>query len=179
MAETAPGRLFATTDPKRFFSIPAGVTPPTGPLVLRSPTGGRLDVDPDAVAAWELSDDDAKRQITEEATAFARKATDIFSAIAASMRAAGAPGAPAPDPADPQAVTAGLKAVFDGIAQTTKLALSDDPSARAAAKQRMQDLAATIAEKTGAELPLADLPEQLREALGDPAPRPSPTNEPG
>lgn len=173
---TTLGRLFATSDPKRFFRLPDGLEPAAGPLRLRSLAGVVLDVDPDSVALYELSEAQAQRDVGDEIAHLAKNATRIIASFATAMRDAAPPDAHDGVPftaeqfrTDPTAAMAGLKALFAGIVEMTKAGISDDPAARASAKDRMATLAGVIERDTGEKLPLADLPERLREMLTDPA----------
>ena len=53
-------RLWATADRARHFLVPEAADLPEGPLALRTASGRERAVDPEAVAAYEVSEAEAK-----------------------------------------------------------------------------------------------------------------------
>ena len=138
----APGRLFASSDPKRFFELPDGLVPAPGSLRIRNMLGEQHDVDPEAVKAFELTPAQAQTHMAAEMANFARKATGAVGAFAAAMRDAAGKPLPPPEtpPTDaaaavgitaervrenPGAVMDGLKSIIEGIVATTKREAGD------------------------------------------------------
>jgi hypothetical protein len=179
--------LFGTADGRKFYHIPVEATHIPGNLVLRSLVGDRIVVDADWASQFSLPEDEAKRMAAEEMAAFAKKAASFVAGAAAAMREAAAnvtPKKPTPEQMstiagglgltedqlknDPNAVLSALKAAFQGITETTKSAMANDPAARESAKQRMQILAAHLEATTGTKIDLTTFPEKLREVLSNP-----------
>lgn len=66
--------VFATLAEDRFFHLPAEHGLPEGALVLRSLTGQRLEVDPEAAAAFEVSEAEAQALVQTQMRGFLDRA---------------------------------------------------------------------------------------------------------
>jgi hypothetical protein len=182
-----PKTLYATADGRRFYHIPDDTARQAGTLVLRTLKGDRISVDDAWVAQFSLPEDKAKRMAAEEMAAFAKKAMSFVSGAAASMREAAANVTPRQPTSkqmstiasglgitedqlknDPQAVLGALKTAMQGITETARGSLADDPAARASARQRMELLAAHLEATTGTKIDVTSFPEKLREVLSNP-----------
>lgn len=174
--------LYADAEQKHYFLVPDELTLPTGPLVLRSLTGRRLTVDPEAAAPHEIPEEDAKKMAQELVGAFAEKLKVVaMSAVEALSRA------PAADPAatvareervaaslktsrealrdDPEQLKSALKGIFQGILAAAKETVHTPD----VAKDRMKDIAEALRQEgvaSGAPEIVESLPDRIREVLG-------------
>lgn len=182
-------KVYANESQDRFFQIPDDATLPAGPLVLRTLSGGRLEVDEAAATAFEIPEALAKALVKEEVAGFARKAAGALSSLGGILSAVGQGARPAPrDPAappqvlaeslglspealrtDPDAVAAGFKHLLDGLRDTAIDALRDAPEARVATRQRIDAFVSGMGSGAPAPEDLEKLLESVRTALGDPA----------
>lgn len=183
--------VFATKDQKRFFHIPDDAQLAAGPLLLRNLKGEKREVDAEAVAAFEIPEDQAKAIVAEDLKKFARNAQDFLVKAASVVRAAAKPTPEAeaqrgksemnfasvlgmtPDEvrANPEKTMEALKATLMGVATTLRdAARTDDPESRAAAQDKMKAVAEHIKTVGGEEYagPLEELPERIKKFLSDP-----------
>jgi hypothetical protein len=182
--------MYATRDQKRFFWIPDDQKPAPGPLLLRSITGQRLEVDEASVAAWELPEAEARKIVAEDLAVYAQKLGTFVAGAAETLRAAAAKPVPPPRRPnadatiarslgiteeelrkDPQKVLGSLQTVLKGFLETLKEGTSDDPAARDRAKERMDILKELVQQQTGDPALAAkaeELPEKIGALLRDP-----------
>lgn len=195
MAEDPKRTMWATTerDNRRYFHIPEGVDLAAGALVLRTLKGDKREVDPAAVTAYEIDEEAAKALVQAEMVEVAKKASTFLTNAAAAMRGAiekpAAPADPAgqasaefnfasvlgmtPDEvrANPEKAIEALKTTFQGLTGTLRDAMqTDDPAAKASAKQRMEAVSAYLARQGGGEFAgtVETLPERLKAFLSNP-----------
>ena len=175
-------KVFADSSSKQFYLLPDDADLPSGPLVLRSLTGDRLEVDAEAAEAYAISEDEAKERVKQQLAEVAQRATGILASLGTLLRGAaeGLPTGPKPQEAsvaealgvtpeqlrdDPKAVLAGLKRVGAGLVESLKDALASDPASEEVTRQRIEALAGVV----GADpKDLDDLRNKLKAQLMDP-----------
>jgi hypothetical protein len=183
------GRVYTIESQDRFFLLDAEDTLPKGPLVLRSLSGARIEVDPAAVAPFEIDEARAKAIVKEEVARFAKTAMGALSGVGSILRAVAQKQAVGPLPpnpreahvsealgvtkeqlhTDPDAVMDGLQAVLSGLADTVGDALKDAPEARERTRERLQAFVSTMGQDAPDVGTIETGLEKIREALGDPA----------
>lgn len=173
--------LYADAEQKHYFLVPDEITVAKGPVVLRSLTGRRLEVDAEAAAPYEIPEEQAKKMAQELVGAFAEKLKVVaLSAVQALSRT------PALDPAsvaeresrvadslkmsrealreDPEQLKSAIKGVFQGILQAAK----ETAQTPEVAQDRMKDIAEALRQEgvqSGAPELVESLPDRLRELL--------------
>jgi hypothetical protein len=192
MADEAQRTMWATTDrdARRYFLIPDGTALAAGPLVLRTLKGEKKEVDPAAVASFEVDEERAKAVVQEEMASLARKANSFLTSAAAAIRAATAPAPDAPGRkeaefnfasvlgmtpddvrAHPEQAVEALKATLNGMTSTLRDAMqTQDPIAKDVAKKRMEAVSSYLSAQGGGEFKgtLESLPDRLKAFLADP-----------
>ncbi len=184
----ADSTLYADPDQTRFFLVPDDAAPPPGGLVLWSLTGSRLEVDPEGIALYEITEEEAKERTRDLLTGYARQATGVLAGLGAMMRQAAEaePGPPEPVPAqanlaqtlglteeelknDPEAVMEGLRHIGAGLSQSLADLLSDDPASAEATRERVRALAEAVGvDPDEADTNVDELSSKLREAFLNP-----------
>jgi hypothetical protein len=149
----------------RHFLVPSDAALPPGPLLLRAGAAGRMEVDPAAVAPYQVTKDEARAFLDARVDAWAaqtkQELSDAFSGLGGS---AGAPDAASADPAsgpgvrlfsaltgepaqavasDPQAFVRGLATLLSEAAAVVQRA-GEGPDGEAEARERIRRLGETL-----------------------------------
>lgn len=184
--------LYANETQTRFYLIPDDADVASGGLILRSLTGRRKDVDPDAARSFEVPEDRAKELAREEIGKVTRQASQFLSGVGSFLqdaakktkeqqearkkrpnRAANVADALGVTPEqlqnDPDAVIQGLKGIWEGLQVSLADALKGDPASQEATRQRVEFIADLAGVDVGdANSTVDDLREKLHDVLSSP-----------
>ncbi len=181
-------QVYANAGQDRFFHIPEDANIAPGTLVLRSLSGARLDVDPDAAARFEIDEVEAKALVKEQLGEFTRKAASTMSGIGSFLRKVGQrkpvdvqPSAKSPEVLadtlgvtpeqlrnDPSAVKAGFEDILAGVMASVQDALRDTQESREATRSRLQALSSSMGADAPDPAALEKVLDSLRTTLADP-----------
>ena len=160
--DAAKRTLFANEDQSRFFWIPPGLSLPPGKDTLRSLTGVRLDTTLDAVAPYEIPEEEAKAIVRVQLTRFMNTASNALGSLGQlvkqfneaankaseldldarkrerEQRIANALGIAPSEATDPSKVMEGLQGLLNSI--TDKLKNTDDLATAKARRDVSEDM---------------------------------------
>jgi hypothetical protein len=162
----------------RHYLVPSDAALPPGPLLLRAGAAGQMEVDPAAVAPYQVTKDEARAFLDARVDAWAaqtkQELSDAFSGL-------GGPDAPAPDAASADPVSGPGVRLFSALTGESAQSVAGDPQALVRGLATLLGEAAAVVQRAGegpdgeaeARERIRRLGETLR-AHGISAPSPAP-----
>jgi hypothetical protein len=185
--------LYLTPDNARYFLVPEGASLPAGDFVIRTFTGDQQSVDPAALAAFEVPEQQAKRYVHADMSQTLEQVKSTVSGFLAmasleAQKRKAAPAAPA-QPAqpisglvtsllgltpeelrqNPELIKERLSSTFAGFKTFLENTISEDPSQLEAAREQTRALRETL-EQHGVQTneEMDRIPDKVRAAFFSP-----------